>query len=83
MRFRLWFHQLLIALDQLFHVLFFGPTYCLFGEELPMADETISSKVGRYAIEGRPWALRLEKVIDWLFWEGHCRESIEWDEINK
>lgn len=39
-------------------------------------DETISSRTGRHALEGKSWALALEKVIDAVFGEGHCRRSI-------
>jgi hypothetical protein len=49
-------------------------------------DETISSRVGRNAIQGKKWALIAEKVINWIFWdlvkeENHCRNRIEWDEF--
>jgi hypothetical protein len=39
-------------------------------------DETISSRTGRHAIEGRWWALALEKFIDTFFGRGHCRNAI-------
>ena len=69
--------NILIALDQLGNVLAGGNN----------PDETISSTVGRKAIEERRWALLAERVIDWLFLRltgqaGHCRANIEWDEFN-
>jgi len=67
--------RILLAIDQLGNV--------LLGGDNP--DETISSAIGRKAIEGRRWALAAECVIDWLFLRltgetGHCRTHIEWDE---
>lgn len=49
-------------------------------------DETISSRVGRAALNDRAFAAELEWVIDTLFYllgagPGHCRRNIEWDEI--
>lgn len=49
-------------------------------------DETISSRVGRNAVEGKRWALIAEKVINALFEflgapPGHCRRCIEYDEL--
>lgn len=61
--------RLLIAVDQLGNTLTGGDP-----------DETISSRVGKAAVAGSKWGLRAEAVIDWLFWEGHCRECIEADE---
>lgn len=46
-------------------------------------DHTISGEVGYAAMNGKRWGLMAEKVIDRLFYQGHCRESIEWDEILK
>ena len=81
MRFDLWFTQILIAFDQLFHVLFSGPHYLIFGGELPKADETISSRVGRGAIKGYKWALIAERIINRIFAhfgeENHCRSRIK------
>lgn len=39
-------------------------------------DETISSRTGRHAIEGKWWALGLESFIDFFFGKGHCRNAI-------
>lgn len=68
--------RFLIAIDQLGNV--------ILGGDNP--DETISSAVGRKAIEGRKWALLAERAIDWLFWRitgarGHCRANVEYDEL--
>jgi hypothetical protein len=48
-------------------------------------DITVSSRVGFNAKEGNPIALRMEIVIDYLFYvfakqENHCRVSLEIDE---
>jgi hypothetical protein len=80
-----WLIELLVALDQLAHVLFGGPKFLLFGGPCPSADETISSKVGRQAMKGKRWAIIAERGIDALFsvlgQSGHCRANIEWDEF--
>jgi hypothetical protein len=57
-------HNILISLDQLLNTLLFGSV-----------DETISSRVGKN-YKGS-WA---EKAIDFVFYRGHCQDSIEWDE---
>ena len=74
--------ELLIALDQLAHVLIGGILFVLFGGACPSADETISSRVGRGAMAGERWALILEVPIDGFFVAighppRHCRNSIE------
>jgi len=77
----------LIAIDQLAHVWLAGWTYVWLGRgKCPNADETISSRVGRNAAQGKRWALCCERVIDWGAYviagqRGHCRASIEQDEI--
>lgn len=70
--------NLLIAWDQWLN--------CLLAGNNP--DETISSAVGRKAIRGVRWALRAERVINWIFaalgdGPNHCRRMIEWDERGK
>lgn len=66
---RSYVQRLLIALDELGNTALDGdPT------------ETISSRVGRNALEGKRWALILEKPINWLaltfFGQAdHCRAS--------
>ncbi len=63
---------ILLALDQLIcGVIWLRP------------DHTISGEVGYAALNGKRWGLLAEKLIDRLFYQGHCFESIEWDEINK
>lgn len=81
LRLRTWLHQLLIAIDQLFHVLLGAPGYLVTGNDCPNADETISSVVGRYAENGWKWALVAEAVINPLMFvltgqKNHCRSSI-------
>lgn len=75
--------QLLVSIDQLAQVVLVGVAYLLHLTEVcPSADETISSYVGRGAIDGRRWALIAERVIDRLFVllgeaPGHCRRNVE------
>ncbi len=64
----------MISIDQFFNVLL------LNGSE----DHTISGRVGYKALttKKKRW-LYAEKLINTLFWfdKNHCRESIEYDEI--
>ena len=48
-------------------------------------DHTISGEVGYAASQGKRWGLMAESLIDAMPWfgEGHCRNSIEWDEVLK
>lgn len=48
-------------------------------------DHTISGEVGYAALNGKRWGLVVERCIDAMPWfgRGHCRNSIEWDEVNK
>ena len=63
---------ILLALDQLIcGVIWLRP------------DHTISGEVGFAALQRKRWALITERVIDYFFYDGHCFDSIEWDEINK
>jgi hypothetical protein len=75
-----WLHQIGVSISQLLQVLIRGPLYVLVGGYIT-ADETLSSAVGRGAVEGQLWARVLEYPINALFWpfEGwdHCRNSIE------
>lgn len=64
--------RILIAIDQLFNALADGSE-----------DETISSRVGKAALQGKRWALILETIIDRLLGRGHCRRAIEWDEAEQ
>jgi len=66
--------RLMVSIDQLLNVLL------LNGSE----DHTISGHVGYRALvtHKKKW-LYAERFINTLFWfdKGHCRESIEYDEI--
>ena len=67
---RRYIHNLLIALDDL------GNALINAGDPT----ETMSSRVGRNAIEGKKWALFLERVINWGAYligkqRDHCRAS--------
>ncbi len=65
---------ILLALDQLIcGVIWLRP------------DHTISGEVGYAAMQGKRWGLIAESLIDSMPWfgEGHCRNSIEWDEVLK
>lgn len=66
------FYCVVLSLDQLGSAVIFG-----------RPDHTISGEVGHAAYLGKRWALVAQKIIDTFFGVGHCRESIEWDEINK
>ena len=48
-------------------------------------DHTISGEVGYAALNGKRWGLVVERCIDAMPWfgKGHCRNSIEWDEVLK
>lgn len=47
-------------------------------------DETISGNVGYNAKHGKPWALKAEKIINFIMRSStHCRDSIEYDERKK
>lgn len=80
-----WVVEILVGIDQLAHVVLGGPKFLLWGGPCPSADETISSKVGRQAMNGKRWAIVAEFVIDGFFRllgeRGHCRNKIEWDEL--
>lgn len=72
---RSYLFRLLVAIDQLFNVLL------LNGSE----DHTISGRVGYKALTVGSWRwLALERVINTIFFfdPDHCRNSIEWDEVN-
>lgn len=81
-RFSDWFGRMFVAVDQLFCVWLRGWFFVWFGMGgLPSADETLSAFVGRMAILNHPWALRAERVIDFLMTQkGHCRQAIGRDD---
>lgn len=61
--------NLLVLLDQAANTLLGGDP-----------DHTISGRVGYEATLGKPWALKAEKFINFLFfWQpNHCNKAIEW-----
>lgn len=63
-----YFWNILISVDQSLNTLFGGNP-----------DETISSRAGKAAEEGRAWGCYLCKVLDW-FDKDHCINNIERDE---
>lgn len=71
-----WFHVMFYAVDQLFACWFRGFVYVWFNSEKPSPDETLSSWVGRGAVEGGRAFLIAEKVIDFFLGSGHCRKAI-------
>ena len=84
-RFCAWLWAYLISVDQGWLVKGCFVTFVLLGRgKCPNPDETISSRVGRNAERGKPWAVRSARAIDALFspWEAnHCLNSIERDEV--
>lgn len=77
MRLALWFWQMLLCLDQFAGCWFRGWYYVWIGGECPSSEETISSFVGRNSERGKPWAILLERLIDAIMGQGHCRRAIE------
>lgn len=74
---------LFTCVDQMFCVCLRSPFYIVRGGERPSADETLSAFVGRMAILNHPWALRAERVIDFLMTQkGHCRAAISRDDLD-
>lgn len=62
--------QVLVAIDQLVNTIFGG-----------MADETISSRLYRRKLRGKPLAANIVNVI--FFWQkDHCKEAYE-SELNR
>ncbi|MDF2414488.1 MULTISPECIES: hypothetical protein [Aeromonas] len=65
-----YFFRILVSLDQLGNTILGG-----------RPDETISGNVGYCAKQGKHWALRAERVINFIMRSStHCRDSIEYDE---
>ena len=83
MRLREWMQQILVSIDQAAQVWIVGIAYVAHLTDVcPSADETISSYVGRGAMDGKPWALVTARVIDRLFVmlgeePGHCARNVE------
>ena len=63
-RLQSWLIVLLVAIDQLAHMLLAGPKYVIAGGQRPDPDETISGKVGRRAAAGERWARICAAAID-------------------
>lgn len=65
-----YFFNILIWIDQGFNTILGGSP-----------DHTISGRVGYHSLQGRPWAIIFEKIINAIFFfdKDHCRNSIEWD----
>lgn len=87
-RFSQWLICLLVAVDQLAHMILAGPKFLLVGGPVPNPDETISGKVGRMAIRGKRWARPCEWLIDGLFRllgaaPGHCRAAVAREALRK
>jgi len=80
-RFKLLLLQAAISVDQFAQVIIGGFIFMIGCGPLPMADETVSSVVGRRSLEGARWAKYAEKFIDFIFAKlgdhDHCRRSIE------
>lgn len=79
-RFRPWLRAWLIALDQLAYVTLDFPA-AMLGHPTPSPCETISSKCGRMAAQGRRWARFAAAAIDWGAEltgspPGHCARAI-------
>ncbi|KKN84445.1 hypothetical protein LCGC14_0289070 [marine sediment metagenome] len=66
-----YFRKILISIDQLFNTILGG-----------WPDETISSRLGKKAREGNPWAKYACWLIGKVFFHNtrHCSEAIEEDE---
>ena len=78
-----WLFQVLVLIDQAALLLIQAVTYVVFGHGKPNADETISSHVGRSAMQRKRWALIAERIINTLFFfdPDHCRKRIEWEDL--
>jgi hypothetical protein len=76
-RFKHWLFLFGIAVTQgIINVTIAGLWWVITGNgAAPDPDEAFSSRIGRYAMQGKRWALVMEKVIDRIFGAGHCRQS--------
>ena len=41
--------------------------------------ECLSTRSHLRAIENKPHWVRIRNAIDWMFWDGHCKDSFEWE----
>jgi hypothetical protein len=71
-----WIAVMFMAADQFFAAWFRGWIYVWADGELPSPDETLSSWIGRNAVEGHRAALIAEAVVDFFLGAGHCRKAI-------
>lgn len=79
---RLWESTIAVlrALDLLACTLWLAVLYPLGLADKPTGRHMISSYVGKAALNGMPWAIRAERVIDWLAelvgdGPNHCRRA--------
>jgi len=80
LRAQFWLALLGTALSQLLNVTVRGPRFVVLGGISPDPDETLSSVVGRAALDGRLAGLVAEWIIDRLAYPfegalGHCRSA--------
>ena len=66
MIFKKYIHNVLVSLDQLVNTLLGGDV-----------DETISSRCGKG--KNAFWRF-MAHIVDFLFYKGHCKDNIEYDE---
>jgi hypothetical protein len=71
-----WFEVMFVAVDQLFATWFRGWVFVWLNGDKPNPDETLSSWIGRNAVEGNRFALIAERVVDLFLGAGHCRRAI-------
>jgi hypothetical protein len=71
-----WFEVMFVAVDQLFATWFRGWVFVWLNGDKPNPDETLSSWIGRNAVEGNRSAMIAEKVVDLFLGAGHCRRAI-------
>lgn len=67
--------MLLVCLDIAVQVIWRGTLYVLFAKSKPSARETLSGWFGRAAADGYWWGLFWQRVVDRLFYAGHCAEA--------
>jgi hypothetical protein len=72
---------ILISFDQFAQTVLCGTAYIFGFAKCPSPDETISSLVGRRAIDGKKWAFVAQTMINFIFGllgsKDHCYRSIE------
>lgn len=62
--------------------LWLSPLHLLGLADCPTGRQLISAYVGKGAYNGRPWAIRFARIIDWLAYkvgegEQHCKRAYE------